>query len=100
MPIESFQYFIILFRVNQVFTFYHFITSHIYIININIFNKSKIAIFYLANYEGLSRKWRIDQAEEISERDTEAEKTMQDWRAGALKELDNWHAKQNEVAIC
>ena len=25
MPIESFQYFIILFRVNQVFTFYHFI---------------------------------------------------------------------------
>ena len=26
MPIESFQYFIILFRVNQVFTFYHFIT--------------------------------------------------------------------------
>ena len=25
MPIESFQYFIILFRVNKVFTFYHFI---------------------------------------------------------------------------
>ena len=25
MPIESYQYFIILFRVNQVFTFYHFI---------------------------------------------------------------------------
>ena len=25
MPIESSQYFIILFRVNQVFTFYHFI---------------------------------------------------------------------------
>ena len=25
MPIESFQYFIILFRVNQDFTFYHFI---------------------------------------------------------------------------
>ena len=28
MPIESFQYFIILFRVNQVFTFYHFIVTH------------------------------------------------------------------------
>ena len=27
MPIESSQYFIILFRVNQVFTFYHFIMS-------------------------------------------------------------------------
>ena len=27
MPIESSQYFIILFRVNQVFTFYHFITT-------------------------------------------------------------------------
>ena len=28
MPIESFQYFIILFRVNQVFTFYHFIERY------------------------------------------------------------------------
>ena len=28
MPIESSQYFIILFRVNQVFTFYHFINVH------------------------------------------------------------------------
>ena len=27
MPIESSQYFIILFRVNQVFTFYHFIIT-------------------------------------------------------------------------
>ena len=27
MPIESFQYFIILFRVNKVFTFYHFINN-------------------------------------------------------------------------
>ena len=25
MPIESYQYFIILLRVNQIFTFYHFI---------------------------------------------------------------------------
>ena len=30
MPIESSQYFIILFRVNQVFTFYHFIESMYY----------------------------------------------------------------------
>ena len=31
MPIESFQYFIILFRVNQVFTFYHFIVAGLFI---------------------------------------------------------------------
>ena len=30
MPIESFQYFIILFRVNQVFTFYHFIDLNMF----------------------------------------------------------------------
>ena len=34
MPIESSQYFIILFRVNQVFTFYHFIAY----IRFNLFN--------------------------------------------------------------
>ena len=33
MPIESFQYFIILFRVNQVFTFYHFIVSKYMLVN-------------------------------------------------------------------
>ena len=35
MPFESFQYFIILFRVNQVFTFYHFIGSYVPLISFN-----------------------------------------------------------------
>ena len=50
MPIESFQYFIILFRVNQVFTFYHFIMLHVHVIhqlitlsdcNLRIINKTQ-----------------------------------------------------------
>ena len=39
MPIESSQYFIILFRVNQVFTFYHFIIPY------GIRQEKSIAIF-------------------------------------------------------
>ena len=39
MPIESYQYFIILFRVNQVFTFYHNIgLSRIWATNYGIFD--------------------------------------------------------------
>ena len=45
MPIESFQYFIILFRVNQVFTFYHFIVT------VNIVNNF---FGYLYHYQSQS----------------------------------------------
>ena len=45
MPIESSQYFIILFRVNQVFTFYHFIIIFIHII------VTCLEIMYLINYK-------------------------------------------------
>ena len=44
MPIESFQYFIILFRVNQVFTFYHFIPA------LTIITIVKIDIAIMHNY--------------------------------------------------
>lgn len=43
------------------------------------------------------RKWRQEQAEQISARDAEAETKCAEWKAEAAKELENWHGKQNEV---
>ena len=39
----------------------------------------------------------MEQAEEIAARDAESENKRVEWKAEAAKELENWHAKQNEV---
>ena len=44
-----------------------------------------------------TRRWKIEQAESIAERDSKAQQMIEDWRAEALKELETWHAKKNEV---
>jgi len=43
------------------------------------------------------RLWKQKQAEEIAARDAEAEAKAAEWKAEAAKELENWHAKQNDV---
>ena len=65
MPIESFQYFIILFRVNQVFTFYHFIVAGLFITykkspataGLNLIKNSSVAgIIKRSSVAGLIKK--------------------------------------------
>jgi hypothetical protein len=41
----------------------------------------------------------LEQAEEIAARDAESEEKRAEWKAEAAKELENWHAKQNEVSF-
>ena len=44
-----------------------------------------------------TRKWRLEQAEEIAARDAESEAKRAEWKSEAARELDSWHSKQNEV---
>jgi len=43
------------------------------------------------------RKWKQEQEEQIAVRDAEAETKRLEWKAEAAKELETWHAKQQEV---
>ena len=68
MPIESSQYYIILYRVNQVFTFYHFIMIYIadsiiqlYLVNTPLFNTDSVKAQFLTFPQLLYPTYRVKQ---------------------------------------
>jgi len=42
------------------------------------------------------RKWRQDQKQRLEQKDLAEEKKMQDWRAQAKKELDDWYKSRRD----